>query len=550
MPPVKRTKLQEAEIIKCGSNPSYFINTYVKIPHPTRGIVKFDTYPFQDDCLEHFQNNDYNIIVKSRQLGISTLCAAYALWLCVFQKTINVLVIATKQDTAKGLIRKIRIMVENLPAWLMMPEVTALSTKNVEFSNGSKITAIPTSPDAGRGESVTLLIIDEAAYIEDFDDLWAGLQPTLTHGGKAIVLSSPAGAGGLFHQLWTKADSKENDFFPIKLMWWVHPDHDQAWFEKECRRLNNDPKKIAYELMCDFSSSGETFLKLEDIEYLMKMDIAPYRHSLNSDIWVWKPPVPEHKYTVGADVARGDSDDFSSFCIIDTMLDEVAAEYRGKIPADKYGELLFKIGTEYNGAVLCVEANQVGLVTLYKLRDMKYPKLFYEKLNKNPLYVDYYPEEVEGLTPGIYMTPKNRPLILAKFEEVIRNKRLKVYSTRLYEELKTFVWKGQKAQAMKGYHDDLVISYSYACWIYEMSEQNADNPELASAMLAAMTLESTSINTNILNKYGVAIMPGTFDRTLQTRNTEQRKTIPAGMNQDQVNMSILAQELWGWVLKN
>ncbi len=130
---------QIKEIIKCGKDPVYFINKYLRIQHPTRGLIDFDTYPFQDDCLKLFVEHRFNVILKSRQLGISTLSAAYAVWLAAFYKDKNVLVIATKLAVAQNFIKKIKISLKSMPKWLLLPEITANNKQTVEFSNGSQI---------------------------------------------------------------------------------------------------------------------------------------------------------------------------------------------------------------------------------------------------------------------------------------------------------------------------------------------------------------------------------------------------------------------------
>lgn len=152
---------QIKEIIKCGSDASYFISRYVKISHPTKGTLPFKTFPYQDNCLAAFQKHRFVITNKSRQLGLSTLSAAYSLWMAVFQKDKNILVIATRLEVAKNFIKKVNSMYSNLPKWLVMPQVKAQSVRYLEFSNGSKIQAVPTGTDAGRGESLSLLIVDE-----------------------------------------------------------------------------------------------------------------------------------------------------------------------------------------------------------------------------------------------------------------------------------------------------------------------------------------------------------------------------------------------------
>ena len=133
---------QVNEIIKCGKEPLHFINTYVKITHPKKGLVPFRTYPFQDDCVKEFNKHRFNIVLKSRQLGLSTITAAYALWQGVFYKQKNILVIATKLAVAQNFIRKVKTMLEGLPEWLVISEITSHTKTQIEFSNGSIIMKI------------------------------------------------------------------------------------------------------------------------------------------------------------------------------------------------------------------------------------------------------------------------------------------------------------------------------------------------------------------------------------------------------------------------
>ncbi len=148
------------EILQCAKSPVHFINTYVYIQHPVQGRIKFDTYPFQDDVVRDLQKHRFNIVLKSRQLGLSTIAAAYAVWYAIFAKDKNIIVIATKLDTAQNFIKKVKIALKSLPPWLVMPTWEENKTA-VTFSNGSQIVAIPTSDDAGRSEAISLLIVDE-----------------------------------------------------------------------------------------------------------------------------------------------------------------------------------------------------------------------------------------------------------------------------------------------------------------------------------------------------------------------------------------------------
>lgn len=160
MTPTLTRDEQIKEIVRCGKDPIYFTKKYVKIQHAVKGAIPFETYPFQDDCLKQFQGNRFNIVLKSRQLGLSTICADYAVWDAIFHKDRNILVIATKLDTAINFIKKVKYMIDSLPKWLLLPKYEH-NRRSLRFNNGSTITAIPTSPDAGRSEAISLLIVDE-----------------------------------------------------------------------------------------------------------------------------------------------------------------------------------------------------------------------------------------------------------------------------------------------------------------------------------------------------------------------------------------------------
>jgi intein/homing endonuclease len=180
--------LIKQEYKKCLGSPVYFMKKYVKIQHPIRGSIFFDLYPFQQDALQDFHDFNFNIILKSRQMGISTLVAAYSLWQMIFNKDKNILIISLKQEVAKEIITKVRFANDNLPPWLKVKcdEDNRLSLK---FVNGSHIRATSTTKKSGVSLALSLLIIDEAALIEDAGELWTSAQPTLSTGGRAIILS-------------------------------------------------------------------------------------------------------------------------------------------------------------------------------------------------------------------------------------------------------------------------------------------------------------------------------------------------------------------------
>ena len=153
-------KAIKIEYAKCAADPAYFMEKYCKIQHPKRGTIPFKPYEFQKRCLREFRDNPMNIILKCRQMGISTLTAGYSLWLMTFHKDKSILVIATKQDVAKNMITKVRFMNDNLPSWLKIKE-TENNRTSLRLENGSFIKAVSASSDAGRSEALSLLIMDE-----------------------------------------------------------------------------------------------------------------------------------------------------------------------------------------------------------------------------------------------------------------------------------------------------------------------------------------------------------------------------------------------------
>jgi len=311
--------IMRQEYIKCLQDPVHFMRKYCMVQHPTRGRVNFNLYPFQEQVLKLWLKNDYSIINKSRQLGISTLAAGFSLWTMLFHKDKTVLCIATKQSTAVNMVDKVQFMYQQLPGWLKGKEKPDSNNKlSLKLSNGSQIVASSAASDAGRSYAVSLLLIDEAAFIDGIDRIYTAIKPTISSGGGCIALSSPNGIGNWFHKTWVGAINNENSFLPIKLPWEVHPERDAQWFENE--KANMGPQEIAQEYECDFLASGNNVVTNDILEYYEQNHISDpvERRGMSGDYWIWEYPNPTETYVVCADVARGDGSDYSTFHIIAT----------------------------------------------------------------------------------------------------------------------------------------------------------------------------------------------------------------------------------------
>ena len=490
------------EIVRCGKKPEYFIHTYAKITHPMKGLIPFHLYPFQKDLLTDFEDHRFNVILKARQLGISTVTAAYVAWMMMFHREKNVLVIATKFSTAANLVKKVKAIIKALPEWLRISTVDIDNRTSFVLSNGSQIKASSTSGDAGRSEALSLLVIDEAAHVEGLDELWMGLYPTLSTGGRCIALSTPNGVGNWFHKIYSEADNKANDFFPTKLPWGVHPDRNQTWFEKETRNMSR--REIAQELECNFNMSGETVFAAEDMETYLNMSTTPrHRTGFDRNLWIWEERKQENSYLISADVARGDGKDYSVCHVLKLETMELVAEYQGKCTPDVFSRVLHDVGQEYGNGLLVVENNSVGYSVLEKLKEMRYPNLYHSVKSTHEFVEEYQADQMSNAVPGFSMTSKTRPLIVAKLEEFIRNNLIKIYSSRLLSEMKTFVWNNGRPEAMRSYNDDLIIACAIGCWVRDTAlTANQKDAEYAKAFIGAITKTSNELDTRINGMIG------------------------------------------------
>ena len=495
------------EYAKCISNPAYFIKKYGVIQHPIEGKIPFLLYDFQEKTLSEFIEHDYNIVLKARQLGMSTLVAAYSLWLMTFRSDKNILVIATKQDTAKNLVTKVRVMHANLPSWLKQPCVED-NKLSLRYKNGSQVKAVSSKEEAGRSEALSLLILDEAAFIEKIDQIWTSAQQALATGGRCITLSTPNGVGNWFHRTWMDAEDSVNKFNYIRLHWSLHPDRGSEWREEQDKLLG--PSLAAQECDCDFITSGQTVIDGTILEEYRNTQVQEpiEKRGIDSNLWIWEPANYGKDYIVSADVSRGDGSDFSALHVIEVEGLEQVAEYKGRLSTRDFGNLCVNVATEYNDALLVIENNNIGWATIQQAIDRDYQNLFYT--SKDLKYVDTkyqmsnkYRIAERKMVPGFTMSMKSRPLVIAKLEEFFREKSVIVKSQRLVDELFVFIYNGIKAEAMVGYNDDLVLSFSIGLWVRETALRlRAEGIELSKQALSSINIpEPVKVPTGIKTDY-------------------------------------------------
>ena len=459
-----------SEYIKCSQDPIYFMKKYYFIQHPQRGRILFNLYPFQEAVLRQFISGDYYLINKSRQLGISTLVSAYALWLMLFHKDKNILVLATTHDTAKNLITKVRFSYDCLPSWLKIKTSEHNQTK-LKLINGSQVQAKSATENASRSEAVSLLVIDEAAFIDGIDNVWTSAQQTLATGGQCIALSSPNGTGNWFYKNWIKAENREGKFIPLSLPWTVHPERDQSWRDEQDILLGK--RHAAQECDADFITSGESVIEIELLNWYKKTYVTEplEKRGIDFSLWIWEPADYSRDYAVIADVARGDGSDYSTFHIIDIELCKQVGEFKSQVTTKDFARLLYTISTEYNNALLIIENNSYGWDVLGRVIDMGYKNIYYSpKIDPVGGNLDEYlykHSDGNNMTPGFSMTLRTRPLVISKLISYITDKSIEIKSIRTIDELRTFIWKNGKPQAQSGHNDDLVLPLGIALFLRE-----------------------------------------------------------------------------------
>lgn len=550
--------VEYAKIVK---DTSYALKTYLQTYDNTQSrYVPLELFPDQDTLISDYDNYEENIAIKYRQAGVSTVTAAWSskkLVTAKKSKPEKILIIANKLDTSMEFANKIRGFVDQWPDWLGVKfSADKNSQRHFKLTNGCEVKAVATSKDALRGYTPTILIFDEAAFIDADDDFWSACMASLSTGGKVIVISTPNGFDAIYYAIYDQALRGMNDFKITDMYWYRDPryaknlklikcsdiihymlnredynddeiiidythidprerDFEEIsskfeegykpysdWFEAMAKKLKFDRRKIAQELECNFLGSGDNVIPNETIERMKDKYIRePENKFMGGSLWQWKEPIPGHKYIMGIDVSRGDSEDFTTFCIIDFDEREQVLEYLGKIPPDVAAEVAFKWGTMYSAFIVIDITGGMGVSTARKLQELGYQNLYVEGVNAADKW-KYNPKALEKI-PGLNFNSK-RVQIVAAFEEALRHN-YQVRSTRLLNELNTFVYVNGRPDHQKGQHDDLIMAMAMAIYVGENSFSSLEKvTEQTKAMVDSWMVQESPVK-NPVNDYNPSL---------------------------------------------
>lgn len=427
-------------------NPIDWIRNSVKIQHPAHGIIPFDLYPFQEKLIKLFLLKHFIITLKSRQIGMSTLVQSICLWSALHYSNYNILIFSAGQRNASSFLDKIRKMYEYLPEdeWKLKLDVD--NRQSLIFSNGSKIVAVPATRSASLGESINLLIIDEAAFIENVELVYQAGYPTLSRAfnsmkGKPfgiIIISTPngiSGTGQWYYEMYEGALRKDNKYIPVKIHWSAVPEYDKNWYIDQCSQLNWNYRSIAAELELSFVSSGNTYIPGPILDAIETVD--PIAKDLEDHLWIWELEDKEQSYVMGVDVAYGDRKDSSTIQVIKASTLEQVAEYDSNlIKPDDFADVVIKISKMYNNALINIERNAVGKVLIDKIVDRTggIGVNFYRDVNKNELDGNLNNRDLFKSMIGTLVTGSSRDVILANMYNIILDKYTEALNTLISED--------------------------------------------------------------------------------------------------------------------
>jgi hypothetical protein len=553
------TKLEQLkEYAKIIKDTPYALKTYLTtFDNTQKTFVPLELFTDQVQLLVDYELYNENITRKYRQAGVTTVTAAWISKLLQIAKPENperVLVIANKRDTAIEMANKIKAFLIQWPDWMNVGfDPDKNSESRFRLNNGCEVKAVATSKDALRGYTPTILIFDEAAYIEAGEDFWAASMASLSTGGKIILISTPNGHDAIYYSVYDQAIRGMNDFHITDLRWFKDPryakdlvwvkckdivhymlnreqyddnevvlkDFDikkyreyeemgykpfSSWFESMSKKFKFDRRKIAQELECDFLGSGDGVISGEIQDDIAKNMIRePIEKYMQGTFWHWKEPILGHRYIMGVDVSRGDSEDFSSINIIDFDDREQVAEYVGKIPPDDLATVAYKWGLLFDAHIVVDITGGMGVATSRKLQELNYKSMYVEGVNSMNIW-DYKKNSIDKI-PGLNFNNK-RTQIVASFEEQLR-KGFIVRSSRLLHEMNTFVYINGRPDHMKGAHDDSIMSIGMALYVGDMHFAQLQRNESANkAMLESWVTSERSYDPNkTFYSYGTSFDP-------------------------------------------
>ena len=444
------TQEEVLEYTQCMRDPIHFAKNYVKVISLDEGIISFNPYPYQEEMFESFNDNRFNIVLACRQSGKSISCVIYILWYALFNPEKTIAILANKGSTAREMLSRITLALENLPFFLQ-PGTKALNKGSIEFSNNSKIIAAATSASSIRGLSANLLFLDEFAFVENANEFYTSTYPVISAGQdtKVIITSTANGVGNLFYKLWEGSVQQSNEYKGIRVDWWDVPGRDEAW--KEMTIKNTSELQFEQEFGNNFIGTSNTLINSKTLLGL----VAKRPQKVDNNLLYYAQPKEGHQYIMTVDVSKGRGQDYSTFNVIDITdgrFEQVCTFRDNMISPMLFPDIIIRTANIYNKALVIVENNDTGQVVCNTI--------YYEYEYENT----FVESSVKRGGVGCTMTKRVKRIGCSNLKDLIEMSKFKIVDADTISELSTFESKGTSFAASSGNHDDLVMNLVMFAW--------------------------------------------------------------------------------------
>ena len=442
--------------------------------------------------------------------------------------------------------------------------------------------------------AVSVLILDEAAFIEEGVAAFTTAAATMASNptSKTIMVSTPNGRDELYYNTYRQALSKENNFVAVQFRWYQDPrfnkylvwtkknketgeilyDEDPIidnegnieyneerwarlehkgwkptapWYDEMCKQFNNDSMKIAQELDVSFMGSADNVVAPEFIEMQEKFNVREpledFKDPIVEETWFWKKPIDGHRYICAVDPSRGVSADKTAIEIIDMdgedengmPIIEQVAEYVGKKLGDDIGALVYQYATMYNDAFVVVDCTGgQGDSAILTMLQLGYKNLYYEDANQKTYMVQRSTKNYDGYTdklPGFHFQGNRYP-VLSNFAGLVRNNEFKIRSSRVINELETWIFKGENARIdhQDGAHDDTLTALAMGLFVMQYTVNRIQNTVNKDKSILSAYMVSNGGNTSKSRiHYGDTITPKSMP-IYNSKNINKINNIPNG----------------------
>ena len=452
------------EWMKCAEDPIYFAEKYIKIVHVDHGFIPIRLYDYQKEIINKLQNHRRVTVVTSRQAGKTTTASAIILHYILFNEHKTVALLANKGDAAREILDRIKLAYEALPDWLQQG-VEEWNKGTIVLENGCKVLAAATSSSAIRGKSISLLYIDEAAFVENWDEFFASVFPTISSGEttKILFTSTPNGLNH-FYKTCEGAKQDINGYQFVEVPWQQVPGRDAAWQKETLGAMDFDLEKFAQEFECAFLGSSGTLISGATLKTLVNKQPLSSKDGLTK----YFDPIVGHQYIMTVDVSRGKGLDYSAFQVIDITAmpyNQVCVYKNNMVTPVDYCDVIFRASKAYNNATILVEINDAGQQvadTLYM--DYDCDNLIYTE-NAGARGKRISAGFGKSSDRGIRTTKTTKSLGCSMLKLLIEQQQLIINDHDTIYELSRFSRKGSSYEAESGANDDLVMGLVIFAWM-------------------------------------------------------------------------------------